>query len=218
MASEKNIHILEGEQAREHLDDATLIHLTNRVNNIELEDDIGLARHETARRIYDLLQDIGEAAKIDKAFWPIDHMKDLREKGDIAVAMDGEKAIGMSGFERRGIDPRSGRPVYEVRRIAVRKEYENRGIGTRLKQTIMQRVMAVDPKALILVETTNPTIVRQSLKMGFTQCSFHDGMLMKFGSEEAVEKHQESFKGSQFFVYDPSSGKAPPAERTSPAS
>lgn len=112
MSERTHIQIFEGEEARAYLDDGTLIHLT-RVNKIERDDEAGQICHDTALR---LRATLGKGAKTDalilqtdRAFYPIEHMKRLRDAGQVAIARDGDKTVGMAGFEWRAADPDTGR-------------------------------------------------------------------------------------------------------------
>lgn len=213
MSHENQIKILEGEEARENLDTAALVHLTNRVNKREIGDRIGLLRYLVGRSVDRLFGpgDVTRAvrSKIDPAFFPIEHMKGLRDRGHIAVAKDGDRIVGMAGFEHCGIDPKSGRNIYEVRRVGVRKNDEKRGTGGRLHKAVFDRMRLIDPQALILVEAWDQAIMNQCKKIGYKECDVVDGLVMKGYTEEEAKKrvpwYQE--KGYKFFVYDPSKPK-----------
>ena len=214
MSHENQIKIVEGDEAKKGLDDRALIHFVNRVNKLEVQDTVGEQCHEIATRIH---QSLGEEERkralidsIDPAFDPIEHMKDLRQNGQIAIAKDGDRTVGMAGFERCGTDPKSGRDVYEVRRIGVRKEDEKRGIGGQLHRTIFERVRVIDPQALILVEAWDQVIMNQCKKMKYKECDVYDGLVRKGYREDRARAlipwYQE--KGYKFFVYDSSKAKA----------
>jgi GNAT superfamily N-acetyltransferase len=207
--SDKQIKIVSGEEARPHLGDRELIHLTNRVNKMEVAETVGYIRHAIAGRIHQLLSGRGKqphplVRRIDRAFGPIEHMKALRERGDIAVATHGEKAVGMAGFELCGEDSRTGRNVYEVRRIAVQQKFEGHGIGGELHKTIFEKVRSIDPNALIIVEAQNPKVSAQCRKMGYKPCTLAEGLRLKYGDAELDEwiAYYEKI-GGEFFVYDP---------------
>ena len=206
MASHKEIHIVEGDEARGHLDDASLIHLTNRVNGMEVEDAIGLLRHQEALRILRLLAGTavvdGTVRKIDPAFLPIEHMKGLRDSGQIAVARDGEKTVGMVGYELCGTDPTTGRNVYEIRRLAVRKEYEAQGISSKLSRVMFAKIRTADPNALVLIETNNPTVLKQCERKGYRPYPIAEGLRMQGRPAEQSNVEECQKIGDQFFLYD----------------
>lgn len=206
MNEEHEIQIVEGEEAQEGLPDRDLIHLTNRVNKLEHGDVVGQLRHRIAIRIHRLL--LPENVKrslmrnVDPAFNFIEHMKYLRENGQIALAKDGKKTVGMVGFEYCGHDAVSERAIYEIRRIAIRKEYEGRGIGSQLHRKMFERVQLVDPRALILVETQHPSVVQQCRAMGYKPCSIQEGLHLKYGVEADTWLPLYEKAGSTFFLYD----------------
>jgi len=204
----EQIKILDGEEAKREFSDAALAHLTNRANKLEKSDMVGHICHRVTSSMYGLL---GNRAmihavqqKIDPAFRPIEHMKSLRDRGDIAIAKDGENTVGMVGFEFLCTDPNSDRKIYEIRRLAVRKKYEGRFISLRLYRAIMRRLEEIDPDALILVEAQNPAVAKQCQRMGYTPHEALDVLRMKYGEDRAQEMlpwFQQS--GGQFLFYDP---------------
>ena len=208
MNQEKHIQILEGSQAKQELQDSELILLTNRVNKLEVDEITGETRHNIALKMHETMGaniNFVEIEENDPAFGPIEHMKWLRNLGHIAIAKDGEKTVGMAGFERCKTDPNTGRDVYEIRRLGVRSEYEGQGIGSQLHEVILNRVQAIDPKALILIETQNPTVSKQCQKMGYKQCSKEEGVRLKTDeseTEETLAHYKQA--GGEFFVYDSS--------------
>ncbi len=203
---EKQIKILEGEEAQRSLGDRELIHLTNRVNELERGETVGQLRHTIAKGIYQLLGKGNTQRKlvrsIDPAFGPIEHMQSLREFGNIAVAKDGEKTVGMIGFEYAGTDPSSGREVYEIRRLSVRKEYEGRGIGSQLHKVMFEKIQSIDPNALILIETKTPKIVKQCQEMGYKPYPLKDCLFVKYGEEVTAENQTHEY---EFWIHDLSS-------------
>ncbi len=210
MSYKNQIKILQGEEAKQNFDDEALIHLTNRVNKMEVGDRIGLLRHLVGMSVDHLFGpgNVTRAvrSKIDPAFFPIEHMKGLRDSGNVAIAKDGDRTVGMAGFERCGFDPKSGRNVYEVRRVGVRKKDEKRGTGGQLHRTVFDIIRLIDPQALILVEAWDQAIANQCKRIGYRECDVVDGLVMKGNSEEEARKlvpwYQE--KGYKFFLYDPS--------------
>lgn len=210
MSQEKEITIVENEEAQKSLNDRVLTHLTNRVNKLERGDVVGELRHAVATRIHQLLPE-GNVKhslirNIDPAFRPIEHMKDLRDIGQIAIAKDGEKTVGMVGFEHRGIDPVRGRHIYEIRRVGVRKEYEGQKIGSKLHKAMFDRIRETDPNGLILVEAQDPAMKKICERMGYKPCEPRQGLSMQYGNNEidgSLRWFEES--GGQFFLYDPSS-------------
>lgn len=171
MSKRTHMQIFEGEEARAYLDDGTLIHLTNRVNKIERDDKAGQICHDTALRLRATLGKGAETDALilqtDRAFYQIEHMKRLRDAGQVAIARDGDKTVGMAGFEWRATDPDTGRNFFELRRIAIRKTHERRGIGSELHRLMLDTVRSVDPNALILTETESPAVIHQCQKMGY---------------------------------------------------
>lgn len=210
MSSEKQIKIMGGEEAKQGLENRALIHLTNRVNKLERGDVVGQLRHAIATRIHQLVAN-GKTKhllmdNIDSAFGPIEHMKGLRERGDIAIAKDGKKTVGMVGFERCG--ELKGRNVYEIRRMTVRKKYEGQFISLQLYKAILERLQATDSNALILVDSQNPVVSKQCKRMGYAPCTALEGLTIKYGKERASEwvtSYEE--RGGRFFLYDPSKPK-----------
>lgn len=210
--TEKHIRIVTGEEAKQHLGDRELIQLTNRVNKIEVTETVGYERHVAALRIHELVTagkaEYAQVRRIDPAFPFIEHMKGLREIGHIAIAKDGDKTVGMAGFEFCGTDSQSGKNVFEMRRIAVQKTYEAQGIGSQLHTAMFEQVRNVDPNALILVESQNPKVSSQCRKMGYKPCTLAEGVRLKFGEAEKNEwlSYYEK-NGGEFFVFDPSEEK-----------
>lgn len=209
MSDKQKITIINGEGAKAHLQDPELIQLTNRVNKIERNKVVGVLCHETARRIFALLGP-GKVTRtliegIDRAHGPIHHMKQLRDRGHIAVAKDGDATVGMVGYEQcKYIDPKTGRKVYELRRLGVQKEYEGRGIGKELQQAIVNQMREVDPEGIILVEAQHPAVVNICQQNGFTICSLDEGLRLKFGEEGVAEARSRYERmGGTFLRYDP---------------
>ena len=206
----KEIQILQGEEAKQNFENGALIHLTNRVNKIERGETIGHIRHLIASRIRRLLPancvTRATVNTLDRAFGPIDHMKGLRENAQIAIAKDDDKTVGMVGFERCG--ELKGRSVYEIRRMTVRKKYEGRFISLKLYKAILERLLATDSKALILVDSQDSAVSKQCVRMGYTPCTGLEGLTIKYGKERAEQWVAEYEKmGGQFFLYDPSKPK-----------
>lgn len=215
--ADKDIKILQGDEARASFRDSELIHLTNRVNDIECGDVVGALCHQVARLVHRLLKDGARKDflmwKCDPAFGPIEHMKELRNHGHIAIAKDGGKTVGMIGFEHCNTDPKSGKEVYEIRRIGVRKQYEGQGIASRLHQTMFERVRDIDANARVLVATKQLPVVKQCERMGYEEWSMIDALRMKYASEELPEDMLRYYENQKyrFFVHD-----VPPEEDASP--
>lgn len=205
--SEKNVTIVTGEQAKAELSDPALIHLTNRVNQIDCGDNIGFLRHAVGRAVRGLLgiRPLTRAIRdnIDPAWYPIEHMKSLRDRGDIAVAKSDRETVGMAGFQFRSYDTESGRPIYEVRRVAVRKKHEGKKIGSQIHSHIVDMIREKDPNALILVEAQDPGMMKICENFGYQECPPERGLRMQYGKEEAPQ-HLEWFNstGGKFFILD----------------
>ncbi len=209
MPPDKQITIIEdAEEAKRSLDDGALIHLTNRVNKIEREDAVGLLQHEAAQRIHELLlpdeEKWARIHEVDRAFYPIEHMKGLRENGQVVIAKDGDKTVGMVGFEFRRVDKASGRSVFEIRRVGVRKDYEGQGIGTKLHNAMFARIRAMDPNCLVLVEAQDPAMMKICENMGYQRCDPRRARALQHGPEN-LEEGLAYFAttGGQYFLCDP---------------
>ncbi len=224
MSKRKNIHIVGGDDAKGALKDPELIELTNRANKIERSPQVGRLRHLIAERIFDVFSEnrltravvqgidlnigpIKGIPGIDPAFYPIEHMKGLRDSDQVVVAKEGNETVGMAGFERRG--EFEGRNVYEIRRMAVRKEHEGRFISLHLYKAIMEKLLAKDANALVLVDAQNPVVSKQCKRMGYASLPALEGLTIKLGKERAKQWVAEYEKeGGQFFLYDPLKPKA----------
>ncbi len=223
MSGKKDIHIVKVDDAKDALKDPELTELTNRANKIERSPQVGRLRHLIAERIFDVFSEnwlthalvhgidlnvgpLKHIQGIDRAFYPIEHMKRLRDSNQVVVAKEGNETVGMVGFERCG--EFNGRNVYEIRRLAVRKEHEGRFISLHLYKAILEKLLAHDAGALVLVDAQNPVVSKQCKRMGYKPLKAVDGLTIKRGKERAEQWAAAYEKeGGQFFLYDPSKPK-----------
>lgn len=108
------------------------------------------------------------AESVDPAHGLTNEMCEFRDQGNTIVAKDGNKTVGMIGFEEHPNSP-SGERIFEIRRTTVLPEYRGRGIGRALRERLMRHL----PSAILLSRIHKENTVNQNLaeSTGFTKIS-----------------------------------------------
>jgi len=199
MAENKKITYIDtpDEKAFPNEDVAQLVNVLNNVDSVN-----SWARHQAARALGDPQNEdqFRAIVKLDPAHWPIESMLEIRNKGNTMIAKDGEKTVGMIGFEEHHRAP-SGQRIFEIRRNTVLLEYRRRGIGKTLRENMIKRIQKIDPNALVISRIDKDNVANQNLSISTGSRKVSDSDMEKLGfSKEWIETRKE--RACEYYVHD----------------
>lgn len=199
MTEHKKITYIDGpdEKAFPNEDVAVLVNVLNNVDTVN-----SWARHQAAIALRGEPSEERRQAilDLDPAHWPIEQMLGFRDIGNTMIAKDGEKTVGMIGFEEHDRTP-DGQRVFEIRRNTVLPEYRRQGIGRNLRESMLKRIQEIDSRALLISRIHKDNTPNQNLAGSTNFRKVSDTDMKQFGfTEEWVEQNKEW--GYEFYVLD----------------
>ena len=187
---------------KENFPDCDVAELVNVLNNVDS------TRSGERHRIALALEDTSEASRIieiDPAHGPIKHMCKLRDQGNTIIAKDGEKTVGMIGFQEYPRTP-GGQRIFEIRRTTVLNDYRGGGIGRMLRESMIQRLEEIDSDAILLSRIHQDNEINRNLAEStqFTKISYEETRGLGI-PEDWIQENKTT--GYEYFVFDPRNKK-----------
>lgn len=141
------------------------------------------------------------ATTVDPAHFPVKQMREFRDQGNTIIAKDGEKTVGMIGFEELPATP-SGQRIFEIRRTTVLPEYRGSGIGRMLRESMITRLQEIDSGAILLSRIHKDNIVNQNLATSTQFTKISDEEMKGLGAPEHWIQGNTS-NGYEFYIFNP---------------
>lgn len=185
------------EQAFPNEDVAQLVNVLNNVDSVN-----SWARHQAALALGDPQDEdkFRAIVALDPAHWPIEQMLKFRDMGNTMIAKDGEKTVGMIGFEEHHLSP-SGQRIFEIRRNTVLPEYRGRHIGRTLRESMIERIKKIDRSALLISRIDKDNVTNQNLSISTGSRKVSDADMEELGfSKEWIETRKE--RACEYYVHD----------------
>ncbi len=141
------------------------------------------------------------AYTIDPKNFPVTQMREFRDEGNTIIAKDGEKTVGMIGFQEH-IPTSDGRRLFEIRRTTVLKDYRGHGIGRVLRESIIKRLRDIDSDALLVSRIHKDNAPNQNLAKSTHFTLMSDDKLQALGiTEKWILRNKEP--GYEYYIFDP---------------
>lgn len=156
-----SIHIVEGGEAETALQLEGGAHTVELVTN--LVRGIAAAQRKNIKSVFeqsDVLAQQNEQKQID---WNLTSVTTLAAQGNMIVALQDGKPVGMAGMDRAGIDPNTQREVWKVVRLSVLPEARGHKLSSQLIRTVIQRIREQHPGADILITTEDHELLAPTL-------------------------------------------------------
>jgi ribosomal protein S18 acetylase RimI-like enzyme len=198
MKKSQDIRYIERPDTKDFPDDdvAELVNILNNVNSTNSG-----VRHRIALALGNTPDDSRAIDEIDPAHWPIRQMREFRDQGKTIIAKDGEKTVGMVGFEELPAAP-NGQRVFEIRRTTVLPDYRGGGIGRILRESMIKRLQEIDADAILLSRIHKDNIVNQNLAASTRFTKISDEDMKRLGApDDWIQGNTRN--GYEFYVFNP---------------
>ena len=146
--------------------------------------------HQTRDAAASVLKDISSG--------PAEHMCKIRDQGNTITAKDGEKTVGVIGFQELHRTP-NGQRIFEIRRTTVLHDYRGGGIGRVLRESMIKRLKEIDPDAILVSRIRVDNTVNQNLATSTSFTKISDDEVRKLGFLERDIQGNKS-NGYEFYI------------------
>jgi RimJ/RimL family protein N-acetyltransferase len=137
------------------------------------------------------------------------NMCEFRDEGNTIIAKDGEKTVGMIGYEKHPFTAPTGQRIFEIRRNTVLDDpnYRRKGIGRELQKRMIKRVQEIDPDALLVARIHTKNVASQNLSNStrFKLITTEDMKQLGFAEKWIVNSERN---GYEFYIIDPRKSSA----------
>lgn len=194
MVEVAKIRYIDSPDEKEFPNDA-VAELVNVLNNVDTGN--SWARHQMAMALRGTPEE-PEIYEIDPMHWPIEQMCRFRDEGNTIIAKDGEKTVGMIGFQELHRAP-NGQQVFEIRRTTVLENYRGQGIGRVLRESMIKRLATIDPDAILCsrIHTQNDVNKQLAESTLFKKVSYAHAKELGF-SDDCIEGNRDT--GYEFYI------------------
>lgn len=199
MRNDQNIRYIQSPSATDFPDE-DVANLAEELIRSEVKYDSDQTRHAV------------ESVLRDTSRGPSKDMCKIRDQGNTIIAKDGEKTVGMIGYEKHHFSPLTGQKIVEIRRNTVLTDYRGLHIGRGLRERMIKHLQKMDPDALLLsrIHKRNTVNLNLGARTGFKQVTSDDMRRLGF-TEEYIDGALRS--GYEFYIFDPRNNSSQETDR-----